>query len=64
MEGISIASGYQRGTACALLGGDCGGEKGVRLEPLGFSVHKPQGGDKFRQDIYCQLGFWCSAIGR
>jgi hypothetical protein len=32
--------------------------------PLRLSVHKPQGGDKFRQDIYCRLGFWCSAIGR
>jgi hypothetical protein len=64
LKGISIAAGHQRGTACALLSGDCGGEKVVCFEPWGFGVGKPKGGDKIGQGIYCQLGFWCSAIGR
>ena len=64
LKGISIAAGYYGGAACALLSGDCGGEKVIGFETCSFSVHKPKGGDNFRQDIYCQLGFWCSAIGR
>ena len=51
LKGISIATGHQRGTACALLSGDCGGEKVVGFEPWSLGVRKPKGGDKLGQDI-------------
>ena len=49
LKRVPIAARNQRGTACALLGGDRGGEKVVRLEPWGFGVRKPACGDKFRE---------------
>jgi hypothetical protein len=51
LKGISITAGYYGSAACALLSGDCGGEKVVRLEPWGFGGCKPKGGDKLGQNI-------------
>ena len=51
LKGISIAASDYNGAACVLLSGDCGGEKVVCLEPWGFGVRKPKGGDKFGQDV-------------
>ena len=46
-----MATGDQRGTACALLRSNGSGEKVVCLKAGGFSICEPKGGDKLRQDI-------------
>ena len=55
LKGISITAGDYGSAACTLLSGDCGGEKVVRLEPRGFGVCEPKGGDKIWQDISCSI---------
>ena len=55
LKGISIAASDYGSAACGLLSGDCGGEKVVRLEPRGFGVCEPKGGDKIWLDISCSI---------
>jgi hypothetical protein len=51
LKGIPIAACDYRGAARALFCCNRGGEKVVRFVDWGFCVRKPEGGDKFRQDI-------------
>jgi hypothetical protein len=46
LKRIPIAARRQGSAACTLLGSNRRGEEVVRLEPCGFGVRKPKGGDK------------------